>query len=81
MPCNKLVDICMNIMVKLNGCVQDLGCMVAEQGEQITQIEKNTEIAKEYVKEGEENLHSVFRYLTNFIIFYPAYGIRHSLRA
>ena len=47
MPCNKLVDICMNIMVKLNGCVQDLGCMVAEQGEQITQIEKNTEIAKE----------------------------------
>ena len=64
MPCNKLVDICMNIMVKLNGCVQDLGIMVEEQGEQITQIEKNTEIAKEYVKEGEENLHSVFRYLT-----------------
>ena len=55
--------------------------MVAEQGEQITQIEKNTEIAKEYVKEGEENLHSVFRYLTSFSIFYPAYGIRHSLRA
>ena len=49
--------------------------MVAEQGEQITQIEKNTEIAKEYVKEGEENLHSVFRYLTNFSIFYPAYDI------
>ena len=75
MPCNKLVDICMNIMVKLNVCVQDLGCMVAEQGEQITQIEKNTEKAKEYVKEGEENLHSVFRYLTNFSIFYPPYDI------
>ena len=77
MPCNKLVDIFMNIMVKLNGFVQDLGIMVEEQGEQIKQIEENTEKAKEYVKEGEENLHSVFRYFTNFSIFYPAYGVRH----